>query len=351
MGEWELAIADFGEALRLNPENVEAHSARGVVYAKRAQFQEAITEFTEAIRLGPADGGLYHNRARAYKRLGEATASAADFSKAQELGYPPGVRSATTVLEPGVRFAFKASDDPTAKGTDQPDPGGAAMRERSMAKARAAGFTPLDPLPTAGHRAFVAGKLRPKEDIAGRLMALQAVVLWVTAAEADVSTAEVREFASRNRLETLMTPEERQIFNSSRPRAAERHRPTIGWRMENMWPLAWVLGFKWAPTTTHGQVSGDIMTPMFKGFLPRLSSSIADFAENVNLRRLEEVAQLEDEFYCTHNAVRSAQLGEKNRVPDGFDPINDGGVIHERRHSLSWVLSPGVPWDETDLST
>jgi hypothetical protein len=26
-------------------------------------------------------------------------------------------------------------------------------------------------------------------------------------------------------------------------------------------------------------------------------------------------------------------------------------VVHERRHALTWALSPGTPWDETDLST
>ena len=62
---------------------------------------------------------------------------------------------------------------------------------------------------------------------------------------------------------------------------------------------------------------------------------------------------MEDLFYCVHNAVRSAQLAmhEENDdavgiVPEGFDPIANGGVIHERRHALTWALSPGVDWDE-----
>lgn len=29
----------------------------------------------------------------------------------------------------------------------------------------------------------------------------------------------------------------------------------------------------------------------------------------------------------------------------------DGGAIHERRHSLTWILSPGIDWDDTDMST
>jgi hypothetical protein len=64
-----------------------------------------------------------------------------------------------------------------------------------------------------------------------------------------------------------------------------------------------------------------------------------------------KVQQLEDLFYCVHNAVRSAQLGHADRVPEGFHPVRDGGCIHERRHALTWTLSPGVDWDDTDLST
>jgi hypothetical protein len=193
--------------------------------------------------------------------------------------------------------------------------------------------------------------LRPKKEIAARLMALQAVVLWVCGPEADVFSSEVRNFAKRNGLQSSMTPEEREIFNLPRHVAAEKHRVTIGWRMENMWPLAWVLGYTPMPTTTHAQVTDEIMAPMFKEFLPELSDSLNGFSKSVILRPLDEVAQLEDEFYCTHNAVRSAQLGRTSTVPDDFEPRRDGGVIHERRHALSWVLSPGVSWDDTDLST
>jgi hypothetical protein len=48
--------------------------------------------------------------------------------------------------------------------------------------------------------------------------------------------------------------------------------------------------------------------------------------------------------------VRSAQLGGKT-VPNNFDPIGNGGVIHERRHALTWMLSKGTTWDNTDVST
>ncbi len=71
----------------------------------------------------------------------------------------------------------------------------------------------------------------------------------------------------------------------------------------------------------------------------------------IQLRPLREVAQLEDIFYCAHNAVRSAQLGRIEAVPNGFHPVTNGGVVHEKRHSLTWIFSPNVKWNDTDLST
>ncbi len=31
--------------------------------------------------------------------------------------------------------------------------------------------------------------------------------------------------------------------------------------------------------------------------------------------------------------------------------VGEGGVVHEHRHALTWVLSPGTLWEDTDLST
>lgn len=255
-------------------------------------------------------------------------------------------RTIAPIASPTVR----PSEDPTVKDANTPDPRGAAIRDRSLSRVLAAGFEPASSLPTAGRRAFLPGELRPKAEIARRLLALQALVLWVAAPEDAYPSEEIRAYATRNRLAASLTAEELEMFGLSRE-AARQHSGTIGWRMENMWPLAWMLGFEKVPSITHGQVSGEIMVPMLEDFLPALDESLDSFAVRVTLRPLDEVAQLEDEFYCTHNAVRSAQLGNLEVVPEGFDPIAEGGTIHERRHSLSWSLSPEIDWDDTDLST
>ena len=82
----------------------------------------------------------------------------------------------------------------------------------------------------------------------------------------------------------------------------------------------------------------------------RWSDGVDALLARARPRALAEVVALEDHFYAAHNAARSAQLGGRT-VPKGFHPVVNGGVVHERRHALTWALSPGVAWDDTDLST
>ena len=76
-----------------------------------------------------------------------------------------------------VRPAFEMKidspeQDPTAKDVRKPDPHGDRIRKRSREILQTGGFHFAEGLPTAGHRAGVAGKLRPIREVALRLMAL-----------------------------------------------------------------------------------------------------------------------------------------------------------------------------------
>ncbi|MES1241448.1 MAG: DUF4272 domain-containing protein [Acidobacteriota bacterium] len=192
--------------------------------------------------------------------------------------------------------------------------------------------------------------LRPTDEIAARLLAMYALFLWAGAPEDMASSDRIQAFFDRNGLRDHLTPEERQILDLSRSDANEEHADTIGWRLENMWPLSWILGFDPAPPFYTGQISDEARDRMIFEFLPNLDVSLSEFMAAVEVRPASEVGETEDLFYCTHNAVRSAQLGEPT-VPEEFHPVRDGGAIHERRHSLTWALSPGTDWDDTDLST
>jgi len=266
-----------------------------------------------------------------------------DGDKAAQSDFEP-IKPAATVNIDGPE------DDPTVRNPGEPDPKGEAVRKKSLAALTKGGFTVSPGLPTAGHRRGVEGKLRPTREIALRLMALDALFTWTSAPEAAVKTDRLKAYIERNKLLDHLTKEEKAIISLSRAEANKQHAGLIGWRLENMWALAWTLGFDPAPDPMLGQIPGEVTESIIMKFMPGLDASVDDLLEKAKPRSLSEVIAMEDVFYCSHNAVRSAQMGSKT-VPAKVHPARDGGAIHERRHSLSWILSPGVKWDDTDLST
>lgn len=205
-----------------------------------------------------------------------------------------------------------------------------------------AGFKPSNSLPTEFDR-----QLRPAIEIAKRLNAIKALVLWLMIPEVNLESDKILNFIERNDLKDFMSEEEKEILNVSRD--DEQSRNAIGWKFENAWPLAWYFGYA-EPEITGQMMSGEQMQEILQNFCCPLDGNIEDWIKDKKTLAEDELIQKEDLFYCLHNAVRSAQLGRET-VPNNFDPMGNGGVIHERRHSLTWMLSNGLNWDETDLST
>jgi hypothetical protein len=220
------------------------------------------------------------------------------------------------------------------------------VRAKNLRLLARRGFRPAPSLPLAR----APSRLRPIVEIAARIFALDAVCAWVMEDSAETPDARIRSYAARNRSTKWMTRDERAIFKLPKARARALHVDTIGWRLENQWALAWVLGFSPAPAVDGKMIPNRVFRSLALEFMPGLTKTVADLVAKAKPRPETEVIALEDLFYCAHNAARSAQLGGRT-VPRGFDPVSGGGVIHERRHALTWCLSPGVPWEETDLST
>jgi Flp pilus assembly protein TadD len=61
-GDLDRAIADFNEAIRLDPTDPHAYNNRGSAYENKGDHERAITEYDEAIRLDPKYALAYHNR-------------------------------------------------------------------------------------------------------------------------------------------------------------------------------------------------------------------------------------------------------------------------------------------------
>lgn len=224
----------------------------------------------------------------------------------------------------------------------------AEVRKRSAERLAAAGFQYAHSLPIRSEDEIT---LRPSSDIAGRFAALLGLCLYVSAPENVFPAAKLGAITDRLKSRAHLTGEEGAVLDLPRAEANAAHAQNIGWRMENMVSLAWVLGHPLEPAIDGAMISGKPLKTIVTGVMPLDVEGAAAWAAAAHARPAREVAAMEDLFYCCHNAVRSAQIGAKGAVPVGFHPVMNGGVIHERRHALTWCLSPDVSWSETDLST
>ena len=66
-GNFDRAIADFTELIRLEPDNPFAYYRRGMSYTNKKEFDRAIMDFTKAMQIAPNKfGDFYFDRAGAY---------------------------------------------------------------------------------------------------------------------------------------------------------------------------------------------------------------------------------------------------------------------------------------------
>ena|GEM_PF-879167 len=72
------ALADYNEAIRLAPEFQRAYVNRGVHFLEQHDYDRAVLDFTRAIQLQPDDPGTHAYRAYAYAKLGQRSPARAD---------------------------------------------------------------------------------------------------------------------------------------------------------------------------------------------------------------------------------------------------------------------------------
>ena len=84
-GDYDKAIVEFTEAIRLDPKDADAYHNRGLAYGKKGEHDNAIADFNEAIHLDPKDAGAYYNRGVSYQKKGDRDEAIADFTEAIRL--------------------------------------------------------------------------------------------------------------------------------------------------------------------------------------------------------------------------------------------------------------------------
>ena len=99
-------------------------------------------------------------------------------------------------------------------------------RLQNLAICLDAGFKPASSLPTEFDR-----QLRSTIEIAQRLHALKALILWLMVPQENLPNDKIIAFIEQNDLMSCMTDEEKMILNLSRD--DQQARNAIGWKFEN----------------------------------------------------------------------------------------------------------------------
>ncbi|MCZ6446636.1 MAG: tetratricopeptide repeat protein [Alphaproteobacteria bacterium] len=86
-GQLDRALEDYDEAIRLKPDLARAFSNRGNIYRKKGRFDQAIRDYDEAIRLKPDNAQVFADRGLSYEKKGELTQALRDFQRAHALGF------------------------------------------------------------------------------------------------------------------------------------------------------------------------------------------------------------------------------------------------------------------------
>ena len=87
LGDVEKAFADYDQAIELDPNIPRYYYNRAITYKWQGELEKAITDYDQAIALDPEFAYAYHNRANIYWMLGDLTQALADFDNA--LQYDP----------------------------------------------------------------------------------------------------------------------------------------------------------------------------------------------------------------------------------------------------------------------
>ena len=83
--EFEQALADYNQAIQLNPKYAEAYNNRGGVYHEQGKYDLALADYNQAIQLNPKYAEAYNNRGGVYHEQGKYDLALADYNQAIQL--------------------------------------------------------------------------------------------------------------------------------------------------------------------------------------------------------------------------------------------------------------------------
>jgi tetratricopeptide (TPR) repeat protein len=88
-GQYDLAIQDYDQAVKLAPWFADGFKSRGDAYQDKGEYQRAIADYDSAIEDNPKFAQAFQNRAIAKRHLGDNGGADADDAKAKQLSAAP----------------------------------------------------------------------------------------------------------------------------------------------------------------------------------------------------------------------------------------------------------------------
>lgn len=84
-GDDDRAIADYGAVLRLSPDDAATFAKRGEIYSDRMDYARALADYDQAVRIDPEES-YYIGRGDIYAREGDHARAIADYDRAIATG-------------------------------------------------------------------------------------------------------------------------------------------------------------------------------------------------------------------------------------------------------------------------
>ncbi len=83
--QYDKAISDCNDAIRIDPNHAKAYNTRGIAYSDLKQYHKAISDYNDAIRIDPNFALAYNNRGVAYNALKQYDKAISDYNDALRL--------------------------------------------------------------------------------------------------------------------------------------------------------------------------------------------------------------------------------------------------------------------------